>query len=243
MPVNPLKSHRSFPLFEVLKVLSAVSGENDLPNMNSATTINSVRSGSIALAMTALAMAAFAAPAQAQSESGGLLLTPEEMLTEADMEMIEPAKAVVPVKSTAPVKTAAPAAVAPAQGKGTASPAAKTAQTTQSGSQIKRTKVDRTDFIGMADYYHHSLYGRKTSSGRVLHPHLMTAAHRTLPFGTRVRVTNKSSGKSCIVEINDRGPFTKNKVIDLSHAAAKHLGMIQAGTCKVACTVLNETEE
>lgn len=239
MPVNGRRHHRSRSLFEVLKVLTGGSDENDFPNMNSASTLNLVRSGSIALAMVASAMAAFAAPAQAQSESGGLLLTPEEMLTEADMEMIEPAKPQAPApQSQAKTNPAKPNSAAKPDVSG--QPTAKTAQT---GSQPKRTKVDRTDFIGMADYYHHSLYGRKTSSGRVLHPHLMTAAHRTLPFGTRVRVTNKSSGKSCIVEINDRGPFTKNKVIDLSHAAAKHLGMIQAGTCKVACTVLNETEE
>lgn len=167
-------------------------------------------------------------PGQAQSESAALILTPEEMLTEADMEIVEPVRTEQPAPQAKPVahNKSALAKAAPAK----AAPA-------------KLTKVDRTDFIGMADYYHHSLYGRKTSSGKVLHPHLMTAAHRTLPFGTRVRVTNKTSGKSCIVEINDRGPFTKNKVIDLSHAAANHLGMIQAGTCKVACTVLNETEE
>lgn len=94
-------------------------------------------------------------------------------------------------------------------------------------------------FHGMADYYHHSMYGNKTASGKVLHKHLKTAAHRTLPFGTRVRVTNKSNGKSCVVVVNDRGPFTPSKIIDLSHAAAVELGMLQAGTCKVTCEVLD----
>lgn len=94
------------------------------------------------------------------------------------------------------------------------------------------------DFMGMADYYHHSLYGKKTASGQVLEKHLFTAAHRTLPFGTHVHVKNHSNGRSCIVVINDRGPFTKSKVIDLSHSAAAELDMIRAGTCKVGCTVV-----
>lgn len=94
------------------------------------------------------------------------------------------------------------------------------------------------DFTGMADYYHHSLYGKKTASGQVLAKHLYTAAHRTLPFGTHVHVKNHTNGRSCVVVINDRGPFTKSKVIDLSHSAATELDMISAGTCKVGCTVV-----
>ncbi|MDX1987998.1 MAG: septal ring lytic transglycosylase RlpA family protein [Candidatus Obscuribacter sp.] len=102
----------------------------------------------------------------------------------------------------------------------------------------------KVDFTGLADYYHHSLYGKKTASGKILHKEHMTAAHRTLPFGTRVRVTNKRNGASCVVVINDRGPFTKSKVIDLSHAAASHLGILQVGTAQVACTVVeNESKE
>lgn len=93
-------------------------------------------------------------------------------------------------------------------------------------------------FTGMADYYHHSLYGRKTASGQTLQKHLFTAAHRTLPFGTHVHVKNHSNGRSCVVVINDRGPYTKSKVIDLSHSAAEELGMISAGTCKVGCSVV-----
>ncbi len=98
-------------------------------------------------------------------------------------------------------------------------------------------------FIGLADYYHHSLYGRKTASGQVLRKELLTAAHRTLPFGTRVHVVNKRTGRSCVVVINDRGPFTKSKVIDLSHAAADKIGLLSMGTAKVACTVLADDED
>ncbi len=100
---------------------------------------------------------------------------------------------------------------------------------------------DKNEFSGMADYYHHSLYGRKTSSGQVLQKHLLTAAHRTLPFGTMVHVKNHRNGRSCVVVINDRGPFTKSKVIDLSHQAATELNMISAGTVKVGCTVIDKS--
>lgn len=97
------------------------------------------------------------------------------------------------------------------------------------------------EFSGLADYYHHSLYGKRTASGQVLKKDELTAAHRTLPFGTRVHVTNKHNGRSCIVVINDRGPYTKGKVIDLSHEAARRVGLLHAGTCGVACKVVNKT--
>lgn len=98
------------------------------------------------------------------------------------------------------------------------------------------------EFSGLADYYSEKLVGRKTASGQVLTRHRLTAAHRRLPFGTRVKVVNKRNGRSCIVEINDRGPFTPNKVIDLSHQAAKQIGMLRAGTCLVACTVIDKLD-
>ncbi|MBX9688494.1 MAG: septal ring lytic transglycosylase RlpA family protein [Candidatus Obscuribacterales bacterium] len=103
-------------------------------------------------------------------------------------------------------------------------------------------KTEGNSFSGLADYYHHKLYGQKTASGEVLKKEKLTAAHRTLPFGTKVKVMNKRSGKSCVVVINDRGPFTKGKVIDLSHEAARQLGVLEAGTASVACLVLEDTE-
>ncbi|MGB3503327.1 MAG: septal ring lytic transglycosylase RlpA family protein [Mesorhizobium sp.] len=69
----------------------------------------------------------------------------------------------------------------------------------------------------------------KTASGERMNPSAMTAAHRTLPFGTKVRVTNKRNGKSVVVRINDRGPFIRGRVIDLSKAAAGSLGFIGRG--------------
>jgi len=83
---------------------------------------------------------------------------------------------------------------------------------------------------GMASYYKH---GARTANGERFDPHGYTAAHRTLPFGTRVLVTNLRNGKSVIVRINDRGPFTKGRVIDLSLGAAKVVGLTKSGVAKV----------
>lgn len=99
------------------------------------------------------------------------------------------------------------------------------------------------EFSGLADYYHHKLYGQKTASGELLKKEKLTAAHRTLPFGTKVKITNQKSGRSCVVVINDRGPFTAGKVIDVSHEAAKQLDFLREGTSKVACLVLNDNED
>jgi rare lipoprotein A len=77
----------------------------------------------------------------------------------------------------------------------------------------------------IASYYGQEFAGRRTASGEKFNPNAMTAAHRTLRFGTRVRVTNSSNGRSVIVRINDRGPFVKGRAIDLSRAAARAIGM------------------
>ena len=73
----------------------------------------------------------------------------------------------------------------------------------------------------------------KTASGERMNPAAMTAAHRTLPFGSKVIVTNQRNGKSVVVRINDRGPFIRGRVIDLSKAAANKLGLINAGHTKI----------
>ena len=88
--------------------------------------------------------------------------------------------------------------------------------------------------IGKASYYG-KLDGRKTASGEIYHSHLMTAAHKQWRFGTKVKVTNLNNGKFCIVRINDRGPFVKGRIIDVSRAAAKKLGFISSGITKVKC--------
>ena len=92
---------------------------------------------------------------------------------------------------------------------------------------------------GVASYYAHKYHGRATASGERFDMNAMTAAHRTLPFGTRVRVTNRNNGKSVLVRINDRGPFAKGRVIDLSLGAAKKLAMVDAGLAKVELQVID----
>jgi len=90
---------------------------------------------------------------------------------------------------------------------------------------------------GAASYYANSLNGNPTASGEPYDKSAFTAAHRTLPFDTMVKVTNLDNDKSAVVRINDRGPHTKNRVIDVSGAAAKQLGIIDSGTAKVRLEV------
>jgi rare lipoprotein A len=87
--------------------------------------------------------------------------------------------------------------------------------------------------VGLASYYADRFHGRTTASGERYDRRAMTAAHRQLPFGTKVVVTNLNNGRSVTVRINDRGPFVRGRVIDLSYAAAKQLGMLQAGVVQV----------
>ncbi|WP_188053941.1 septal ring lytic transglycosylase RlpA family protein [Sphingosinithalassobacter sp. CS137] len=92
--------------------------------------------------------------------------------------------------------------------------------------------------LGEASYYGDAFAGRSTASGEIFDPALMTAAHRTLPLGSRVRVTEPNSGRSVVVRINDRGPYHGRRVIDLSEAAARELGMLQRGTARVQLALL-----
>ncbi|CAN5916699.1 septal ring lytic transglycosylase RlpA family protein [soil metagenome] len=94
--------------------------------------------------------------------------------------------------------------------------------------------------VGTASWYGKELAGHKTASGERFDPQKLTAAHRTLRFGTQVRVTRVKTGKSVTVRINDRGPFSKTRIIDLSEAAARTLGMIDAGVTKVELEVVHE---
>lgn len=91
---------------------------------------------------------------------------------------------------------------------------------------------------GQASWYGPGFYGNRTANGEVFRPGTMTAAHRTLPFGTRVRVTNLNNGRVAVVRINDRGPFHGNRVIDLGHGAAKALGVLSSGVASVRLEVL-----
>ncbi|GEP95167.1 septal ring lytic transglycosylase RlpA family protein [Chitinophaga cymbidii] len=86
---------------------------------------------------------------------------------------------------------------------------------------------------GKASYYADKFQGRRTASGEIFRQRRMTAAHKTLPFGTKVRVTNLSNGRSIKVRINDRGPFVAGRIIDLSKKAARKLGMLNDGVVNV----------
>ena len=87
--------------------------------------------------------------------------------------------------------------------------------------------------VGKASYYGRGFAGRPTANGEIFDPNALTAAHRTLPFGSSVLVTNQSNGRQVIVRINDRGPFVKGRIVDLSEEAARKIGMIRSGTATV----------
>ncbi len=92
--------------------------------------------------------------------------------------------------------------------------------------------------VGLASYYAPRFQGRLTASGERYDGSAFTAAHRDLPFGTLVEVVHVSSGRSVQVRINDRGPFVKGRIIDLSHAAAAQLKIVEAGVARVRVTIL-----
>ena len=99
--------------------------------------------------------------------------------------------------------------------------------------------ISVADEEGAAAYYDESLHGTSTASGEPYDRNAMTAAHRTLAFGTKVRVTNLDNGKIVVVRINDRGPHVKSRIIDLSGASAEKLGMLDAGEAIVRIEIVN----
>ena len=108
--------------------------------------------------------------------------------------------------------------------------------TVASSRQSAQPKNNRKQ--GMASWYGNGFSGRRTANGETFNPGQLTAAHRTLPFGTKVRVTNLRNGRSVVVRINDRGPHARGRVIDLSTGAARLIGVLQSGLAPVAIEVL-----
>ena len=104
---------------------------------------------------------------------------------------------------------------------------------------VNNVPKNTTSKTGLASYYAHQFHGRKTASGERFNMHAMTVAHKTLPFGTKLKVTCESTGKSVVVKVNDRGPFHGNRVLDLSYGAAKALGTVNKGVSKVKYEILN----
>ncbi len=93
---------------------------------------------------------------------------------------------------------------------------------------------------GTASWYGKKFHGRKTASGERFDMHQLTAAHKTLPFGTVVRVTNLENGRTVDVRINDRGPHTPKRIIDISYSAAKKLGLIEQGLGRVSIEIISK---
>lgn len=105
-------------------------------------------------------------------------------------------------------------------------------------SQSSVTQSGDHQMTGTASWYGPKFHGNRTANGERFNMNAMTAAHPTLPFNTRLRVTNLDNGRKCIVRINDRGPFTGGRVVDLSRAAARKLDFEQAGLAKVRLEIL-----
>lgn len=98
----------------------------------------------------------------------------------------------------------------------------------------------QTSEIGMASYYNDSFEGRMTASGAAYRKNKLTAAHNTLAFGTWIKVTNLKNGKSVMLEVNDRGPFVRGRILDVSKEAAIRLDFIDQGVIEVRIEVLND---
>jgi len=104
--------------------------------------------------------------------------------------------------------------------------------------EVLEAAPDSPDFSGVADYYADYFHGKRTASGQLHDMGKLTAAHLSLPFGTKVKLVNRRSKRSCIVVINDRGPYTKNRIIDVSKEAANKLGLF-SGSRKVDCYIVS----
>jgi rare lipoprotein A len=149
-----------------------------------------------------------------------LALSAAQAQTAASAPAVTPTPTAPAVTPTAPV--AAPALPAPTTMPAPAAPAVAAADATQ----------------GKVAHYGAKFNGRKTASGEVFNSNAMTMAHKTLPFGTRVKVTNVANGKSVVVRVNDRGPSTPDRVGDLTTGAARKIGMTKAGVVEAKLEVV-----
>jgi rare lipoprotein A len=156
---------------------------------------------------------------------------------------VQPAKKTEPAKAKAASKKAAPAKAAvkkplTAAARRKAAVAARKKEAARVARVIRSAGPPppvRQHYDGVASFYGE---GQRVASGGRFNPNAMTAAHRSLPFGTKVQVTDKHSGRKVVVTINDRGPFKKGRIIDLSRAAARALGMGHRGVSRVHVAVL-----
>lgn len=130
----------------------------------------------------------------------------------------------------APPPPPTPPAPRPAQ---PAAPAAPEAPPPPAEAPPPRAAEPPQEQVGIASYYGHRFHGRRTASGERYDMRKLTCAHRTAPFGTRLRVTELEGGRSVVVRVNDRGPFSRGRIVDLSLAAARALGIVQRGVARV----------
>lgn len=105
-------------------------------------------------------------------------------------------------------------------------------------SSVDRVQTIELKTASLASWYGPGFHGRRTANGEVFNQNALTAAHKSLPFGTRVKVTNLNNGKSVIVRINDDGPHIPGRVIDLSKGAAARIGMLSSGVAPVRLQIL-----
>lgn len=108
--------------------------------------------------------------------------------------------------------------------------------------QTAATLQVESSFSGIASWYGGKFHGRKTASGERFNMHALTAAHRSLPFGTQLEILNPSNEKTVLVTVNDRGPFIRGVVLDLSLGAAQALDMVHNGHAKIIAKVLKNTD-
>jgi rare lipoprotein A len=97
----------------------------------------------------------------------------------------------------------------------------------------------KRSWVGLSSWYGEDFHGKKTANGEIFDMHALTAAHKTLPLGTKVRVTNLENNRSVVVRINDRGPYVEGRILDLSYGAAKALGFENMGMAKVHIQVIS----
>lgn len=105
-------------------------------------------------------------------------------------------------------------------------------------SHDKKAKKSKKKIIGMASWYGIQHHGKKTASGEIFDMYALSAANKTIPLGTKVKVTNLKNGKEISLRITDRGPYAKGRILDLSYEAAKQLDMIKSGEAKISIEIL-----
>lgn len=106
--------------------------------------------------------------------------------------------------------------------------------------EMDRQMVPSQTLVGTASWYGGTFHGRMTANGEIYNMYELTAAHKSLPFGSLLRVTNLSNEKKLFVRVNDRGPFIPGRILDLSYGAARKLGMVDAGVRRVKIEVLSQ---